>query len=135
VRRSDALQERYAPKVPTTRGYPWSDEVDAFWDWALLELLVQSGANLRHLALQIEYGGCDTGSGAFPRFFEAVPEKRVARRWNRARSETLEGRVGFGCPCTEVGKENAQVHQREAEEGRLAEIAYRCLSEIRATHI
>src|SRR6202167_1443223 len=35
-----------APKVPTTRGYPWSDEVDTFWDWALLELLVQSGLRI-----------------------------------------------------------------------------------------
>ena len=31
--------------------------------------------------------------------------------WNRARSEALEGRVGFGCPCAEVGKEDAQVDQ------------------------
>jgi len=31
-----------AQKVSTSRGYPWSDEVDTFWDWALLELLVQS---------------------------------------------------------------------------------------------
>src|SRR5579863_1446431 len=35
-----------APKVATTRGYPWSDEVDTFWDWALLELLVQSGVRI-----------------------------------------------------------------------------------------
>jgi integrase len=35
-----------APKVTTTRGYPWSDEVDTFWDWALLELLVQSGLRI-----------------------------------------------------------------------------------------
>jgi len=35
-----------APKVVTTRGYPWSDEVDTFWDWALLELLVQSGLRI-----------------------------------------------------------------------------------------
>jgi hypothetical protein len=35
-----------APKVATTRGYPWSDEVDTFWDWALLELLVQSGLRI-----------------------------------------------------------------------------------------
>jgi integrase len=35
-----------APKVITTRGYPWSDEVDTFWDWALLELLVQSGLRI-----------------------------------------------------------------------------------------
>ena len=28
------------------RGYPWSDEVDTFWDWALLELLVQSGLRI-----------------------------------------------------------------------------------------
>ena len=35
-----------APKVSTKRGYPWSDEVDAFWDWALLELLVQSGLRI-----------------------------------------------------------------------------------------
>jgi Phage integrase family len=35
-----------APKVATTRGYPWSDEVDMFWDWALLELLVQSGLRI-----------------------------------------------------------------------------------------
>jgi len=35
-----------APKVATTRGYPWSDEVDAFWDWALLELFVQSGLRI-----------------------------------------------------------------------------------------
>jgi len=35
-----------APKVTTTRGYPWSDEVDMFWDWALLELLVQSGLRI-----------------------------------------------------------------------------------------
>jgi integrase len=35
-----------APKVATTRGYPWSDEVNAFWDWALLELLVQSGLRI-----------------------------------------------------------------------------------------
>jgi len=35
-----------APKVSTTRGYPWSDEVDTFWDWALLELLVQSGLRI-----------------------------------------------------------------------------------------
>jgi len=35
----------------------------------------------------------------------------VARRWNRARSEALEGRVGFGCPGAEVGKEDAQVHK------------------------
>jgi integrase len=35
-----------APKVATTRGYPLSDEVDTFWDWALLELLVQSGLRI-----------------------------------------------------------------------------------------
>jgi len=35
-----------APKVATTRGYPWSDEVDTFWDWALLELLVRSGLRI-----------------------------------------------------------------------------------------
>jgi len=35
-----------APKVATTRGYPWSGEVDTFWDWALLELLVQSGLRI-----------------------------------------------------------------------------------------
>jgi integrase len=35
-----------APKVSTSRGYPWSDEVDTFWDWALLELLVQSGLRI-----------------------------------------------------------------------------------------
>jgi integrase len=35
-----------APKVASTRGYPWSDEVDTFWDWALLELLVQSGLRI-----------------------------------------------------------------------------------------
>jgi site-specific recombinase XerD len=35
-----------APKVATTRGYPWSDEVETFWDWALLELLVQSGLRI-----------------------------------------------------------------------------------------
>jgi integrase len=35
-----------APKISTTRGYPWSDEVDTFWDWALLELLVQSGLRI-----------------------------------------------------------------------------------------
>jgi integrase len=35
-----------APKVSTTRGYPWSAEVDTFWDWALLELLVQSGLRI-----------------------------------------------------------------------------------------
>jgi integrase len=35
-----------APKVATARGYPWSDEVDTFWNWALLELLVQSGLRI-----------------------------------------------------------------------------------------
>jgi hypothetical protein len=35
-----------APKVATTRGYLWSDEIDTFWDWALLELLVQSGLRI-----------------------------------------------------------------------------------------
>jgi integrase len=35
-----------APKVTTTRACPWSDEVDTFWDWALLELLVQSGLRI-----------------------------------------------------------------------------------------
>lgn len=35
-----------APKPLTSRGYPWSDEVDTFWDWALLELLVQSGLRI-----------------------------------------------------------------------------------------
>jgi integrase len=35
-----------AQKVSTSRGYPWSDEVDTFWDWALLELLVQSGLRI-----------------------------------------------------------------------------------------
>jgi len=35
-----------APKVAITRGYPWSDEVDTFWDWALRELLVQSGLRI-----------------------------------------------------------------------------------------
>jgi integrase len=35
-----------APKISTSRGYPWSDEVDTFWDWALLELLVQSGLRI-----------------------------------------------------------------------------------------
>lgn len=35
-----------APKVLTSRGYPWSEEVDTFWDWALLELLVQSGLRI-----------------------------------------------------------------------------------------
>jgi hypothetical protein len=35
-----------APKVATTRGYPWSDEVDTFWDWPLLELLVQRGLRI-----------------------------------------------------------------------------------------
>jgi hypothetical protein len=34
------------PKINTSRGYPWSDEVDTFWDWALLELLVQSGLRI-----------------------------------------------------------------------------------------
>ena len=74
-------------------------------------LLKSEGANLRHLAFQIKYRRCDASSGAFACFVETVPEKRVARRWNRARSETLEGRVGFGCPGAEVGEENAQVHQ------------------------
>ena len=74
-------------------------------------LLKSEGANLRHLALQIKYRGCDTSSGAFPCLVETVPEKCVARRWNRSRSETLEGRVGFGCPSAEVREENAQVHQ------------------------
>jgi integrase len=35
-----------APKITITRGYPWSDEADTFWDWALLELLVQSGLRI-----------------------------------------------------------------------------------------
>jgi integrase len=35
-----------AHKPSTPRGYPWSDEVDTFWDWALLELLVQSGLRI-----------------------------------------------------------------------------------------
>jgi len=35
-----------APKIISSRGYPWSDEVDTFWDWALLELLVQSGVRI-----------------------------------------------------------------------------------------
>jgi integrase len=35
-----------APEITTTRGYPWSEEVDTFWDWALLELLVQSGLRI-----------------------------------------------------------------------------------------
>jgi len=35
-----------APNVTTARGYPWSDEVDTFWDWSLLELLVQSGLRI-----------------------------------------------------------------------------------------
>jgi hypothetical protein len=35
-----------APKISTSPGYPWSDEVDTFWDWALLELLVQSGSRI-----------------------------------------------------------------------------------------
>lgn len=35
-----------APESSTSRGYPWSDEVDTFWDWALLELLVQSGLRI-----------------------------------------------------------------------------------------
>lgn len=35
-----------APKIKTSRGYPWSDEVDTFWDWALLELLVQNGLRI-----------------------------------------------------------------------------------------
>src|SRR5260370_18536405 len=26
-----------APKIATTRGYPWSDEVDTFFDWPLLK--------------------------------------------------------------------------------------------------
>jgi len=69
------------------------------------------GANLRHLALQIEHRRGDASSGAFSCFFEAVPEKRVPRHRNRARSEALEGRVGFGCPGAEVGKEDAQVDQ------------------------
>lgn len=34
------------PKAASTRGYPWSDEVDTFWDWALLELFVQSGLRI-----------------------------------------------------------------------------------------
>ena len=67
------------------------------------------GANLRHLALQIKHCGRNTGSGAFPCFFEAESSKGVARHWNRTRSEALEGRVRFGCPGAEVGKENPQV--------------------------
>jgi hypothetical protein len=35
----------------------------------------------------------------------------VACRWNRSWSETLEGRVGFGRPGAEIGKENAQLDQ------------------------
>ena len=35
-----------APKITTTRGYPWSDEVDTFWEWFLLELFVQSGLRI-----------------------------------------------------------------------------------------
>lgn len=35
-----------APKTSTSRAYPWSEEVDTFWDWALLELLVQSGLRI-----------------------------------------------------------------------------------------
>jgi integrase len=35
-----------APKISTSRGYPWSDEVDTFWDCALLELLVQSSLRI-----------------------------------------------------------------------------------------
>jgi integrase len=35
-----------APKIVSSRSYPWSDEVDTFWDWALLELLVQSGVRI-----------------------------------------------------------------------------------------
>jgi len=41
---------------------------------------------------------------------EAVPNKGVPRHRDGARSEALEGRVGFGCPSAEVGKENAQLH-------------------------
>src|ERR1700675_757853 len=69
------------------------------------------GANFRHLALQIEHRGCDANSGAFPCFFEAVSEKSVPRHRNGARCETLEGRVGFGCPGAEVGEEDAQIHK------------------------
>jgi integrase len=40
-----------APKITiTTRGYPWSDEVDTFWDWALLELFVQSGLRIEEVS-------------------------------------------------------------------------------------
>jgi integrase len=35
-----------APKPLASRGYPWSDAVDSFWDWALLKLLVQSGLRI-----------------------------------------------------------------------------------------
>src|SRR5260370_21362493 len=31
------------PTAAPTRGYPWSAQVDTFWDWALLELLPQRG--------------------------------------------------------------------------------------------
>jgi len=34
------------PKITTARGYPWSDDVDTLWDWALLELLVRSGLRI-----------------------------------------------------------------------------------------
>jgi hypothetical protein len=91
-----------------SRAQPLSKSLNASRSFPLLK---GEGANLRHLALQIEHRRCDAGSGAFPRFFEAVPEKCVARCWNRARSEALEGRAGFGCPGAKVGKENAQIHQ------------------------
>jgi integrase len=35
-----------APPSGTAPSYPGSEEVDAFWDWALLELLVQSGLRI-----------------------------------------------------------------------------------------
>src|SRR5450432_926135 len=75
-----------------------------------LPLLKGEGANLWHLAFEIKYRRCDASSGAFARFIETVSEKSVARRWNRARSGTLEGRVGLGCPSAEVGEEDAQIH-------------------------
>jgi hypothetical protein len=40
-----------------------------------LPSLKGEGANLRHLALQIEHRGCDTGSGALPCFSKPYPRK------------------------------------------------------------
>ena len=72
-----------------------------------LPSLQRKGANLGHLAFEIENRSCDASTRTFARLFEAVPAKGVTIYWNRAGGKGGKRRIGLGCPGADVGKECA----------------------------